>query len=138
MKNYYHLMGVPLDADQHAIRKTYRQLARQYHPDLNGDDMTGEEHFKKIVVAYEILGDPVKRALYDRQLSIQQSTATSAQSTGNNYQTTYYHRTRHSRPGDFSFMKFAVIWLGFQIFWFLLDKLVKYFHNVFWFLHPLN
>jgi molecular chaperone DnaJ len=61
----YALLGVPRDADPETIKKTYRRLARQLHPDVNPDPQT-QERFKEISRAYEILSDPQKRAVYDR------------------------------------------------------------------------
>ena len=61
----YELLGVPRDADADAIKKAYRRLARQLHPDVNPDP-DAQETFKEISRAYEILSDPQKRAAYDR------------------------------------------------------------------------
>src|ERR1700691_976311 len=63
--DYYEVLGVPHDADQDAIRRAYRRLARQYHPDLNSDE-DAEERFKELGEAYEVLSDPDKREQYDR------------------------------------------------------------------------
>ena len=60
--NLYSLLGVSKDASLYAIKKAYRKLAFQYHPDKNP---AGEEKFKQINVAYEILKDPDKRRKYD-------------------------------------------------------------------------
>jgi curved DNA-binding protein len=65
-KDYYKILGVPRNADAKAIKKAFRQLARQYHPDANPDDPHAEERFKEINEAYEVLSDPEKRAKYDR------------------------------------------------------------------------
>lgn len=65
-RDYYEVLGVPKDADQGAIKKAYRKLAIQYHPDKNPDDKTAEEKFKEAAEAYEILSDDDKRARYDR------------------------------------------------------------------------
>ena len=63
--DYYEVLGVPRDADQDAIRRAYRKLARQYHPDVNSDS-DAEERFKEIGEAYEVLSDAEKRERYDR------------------------------------------------------------------------
>ncbi|MFN3705432.1 MAG: DnaJ C-terminal domain-containing protein [Thermoflexales bacterium] len=65
-KDYYQILGVSRDADAETIKKAYRKLARQYHPDANKNDKRAEEKFKEINEAYEVLSDPEKRRLYDR------------------------------------------------------------------------
>jgi curved DNA-binding protein len=65
-KDYYKILGVERNASQDDIRKAYRKLAMQYHPDRNPDDKQAEEHFKDINEAYQVLNDPQKRAHYDR------------------------------------------------------------------------
>ena len=64
-QDLYDLLGVTRDADADAIKKAYRKLARQYHPDVNDDPAT-QEMFKEVSRAYEVLSDPQKRAAYDR------------------------------------------------------------------------
>lgn len=61
----YDLLGVPRDADKDAIKKAYRRLARDSHPDRNPDDAGAEDRFKRISQAYAVLSDPERRAAYD-------------------------------------------------------------------------
>ncbi|MGZ4475310.1 MAG: molecular chaperone DnaJ [Nocardioides sp.] len=61
----YELLGVDRDADDATIKKAYRKLARQYHPDVNPDP-AAQDRFKEVSHAYEILSDPQKRAAFDR------------------------------------------------------------------------
>lgn len=65
-KDYYDILGVARDASGDEIKRAYRKLARQHHPDVAHDKSKAEHHFKEINEAYEILSDPNKRAHYDR------------------------------------------------------------------------
>ena len=65
MRNLYDVLGVARDADQAAIRKAFKQLARENHPDLNKDNESKADRFKEVSAAYEVLGDEEKRSLYD-------------------------------------------------------------------------
>ncbi len=65
-KDYYQILGVPRGADQAEIKKAFRRLARQYHPDANQDNKGSEEKFKEVNEAYEVLSDPEKRKMYDQ------------------------------------------------------------------------
>jgi molecular chaperone DnaJ len=64
--DYYKVLGVGKNASEAEIKKAYRKLARQYHPDRNSGDKKAEERFKEISQAYDVLSDPEKRKHYDR------------------------------------------------------------------------
>ena len=65
-RDYYEVLGVDKGADEAAIKKAYRQLAKKYHPDVNPGDKEAEEKFKEVNEAYQTLSDPQKRATYDQ------------------------------------------------------------------------
>ncbi len=64
--DYYKILGVGKNASDEEIKKSYRKLARQYHPDTNQGDKKAEERFKQISQAHDVLSDPDKRKAYDR------------------------------------------------------------------------
>lgn len=65
-RDYYEVLGVSKDADEAAVKKAYRRLAKKYHPDSNSGNAQAEEAFKEVTEAYTILSDEKKRRLYDR------------------------------------------------------------------------
>ena len=65
-RDYYEVLGVGHNATEQEIKRAYRRLAIKYHPDKNPGDKGAEERFKEAAEAYSVLGDPKKRALYDR------------------------------------------------------------------------
>jgi molecular chaperone DnaJ len=66
MRDYYEILGVPRNADGETIKKAYRRLALEHHPDRNGGSKDAEERFREATEAYEVLRDAEKRAAYDR------------------------------------------------------------------------
>lgn len=77
MTDYYSILEVSRGADQEEIKKAFRKKALDYHPDRNPGDKEAESKFKKIAEAFEVLGDPEKRKIYDRTGTINGPTRTS-------------------------------------------------------------
>jgi curved DNA-binding protein len=88
-KDYYKILGVDRKAGADEIRKAYRKLAKQYHPDYNPNNRQAEERFKEINEAYEVLNDPQKRSHYDRLGS------------------DYSQWQRRGAPGDFDWSRYG-------------------------------
>lgn len=88
-KDYYKILGVDRKASEEDIRKAYRKLAMQYHPDRNPNDKQAEERFKEINEAYQVLSDAKKRTHYDR--------------LGSDYSTWQ----RRGAPGDFDWGQYG-------------------------------
>src|ERR1700684_558492 len=65
-RDYYEVLGVPRDASEAEIKKAFRRLARELHPDVNQHDPDAEEKFKEAAAAHEALTDPARAAPYDR------------------------------------------------------------------------
>src|SRR5829696_6584414 len=65
-RDAYEVLGVPRDADEGQVKKAFRALARELHPDVNNHDPDAEEKFKEAAEAYEILSDAERRQVYDR------------------------------------------------------------------------
>ena len=64
-KSLYEILGVARDVDAEPLRRAYRELARELHPDVNPDDPAAQERFKQVTRAYGVLSDPEQRTLYD-------------------------------------------------------------------------
>jgi curved DNA-binding protein len=88
-KDYYKILGVDRKASSDEIRKAYRKLAKQYHPDYNPNNNQAEERFKEINEAYEVLNDSQKRSHYDRLGS------------------DYSQWQRRGTPGDFDWSRYG-------------------------------
>src|SRR4051812_8068903 len=69
-KDFYQVLGVAKDADQATIKKAYRKLARENHPDSKPGDKAAEDRFKQVAEAYDVLGDKAKRKEYDDMRSV--------------------------------------------------------------------
>ena len=65
-RDYYEILGIAKSASADEIKKSYRKVAMQFHPDRNPGDKAAEEKFKEAAEAYEVLSDADKRAQYDR------------------------------------------------------------------------
>ena len=65
-RDYYEVLGVDKSSDEQTIKKAYRKLAKQYHPDMNPGDQEAEKKFKEINEAYAVLSDSEKKARYDQ------------------------------------------------------------------------
>src|SRR4051794_10469903 len=65
-RDYYEILGIPKSASADDIKKTYRKLARKFHPDTNRSDPSAEAKFKEVQEAYDILSDAKKRSAYDQ------------------------------------------------------------------------
>lgn len=110
-KDYYKILGIPRTAGDDDIRKAFRKLARQYHPDVARDKKVAEDKFKEINEAYEVLGDPVKRAKYDQLGADWQARAQGRTSPGG-----FRRGTRTAGFGDAQDFEFQFDGTGFSDF----------------------
>ena len=94
-QDYYDVLGVPRNAGAEDIKKAFRKLAMQYHPDRNHEP-GAEARFKQVNEAYEVLSDPEKRAMYDRfgHAATRARTRTRAGSTGSRVRRARRHLRR--------------------------------------------
>ena len=65
-KDYYKILGIKKDAKADEVKKSYRRLARKFHPDVNPNDKSAEDKFKEVQEAYDVLSDDKKRKIFDR------------------------------------------------------------------------
>lgn len=72
MKDYYYFLGIPNDASEEDIKKSYRKLSLKYHPDKNENDDFFADRFREIQEAYETLSDKSRRKSYDQNLESHQ------------------------------------------------------------------
>lgn len=81
-KDYYKILGVQRDADEATIKKAFRKLAKQYHPDTNNGNAEAEKKFTEINEAYSVLGDEEKRKEYDENKQGEQDSSANSESQG--------------------------------------------------------
>ena len=91
---YYEILGVPKEADATQIKKAFRKLAMQYHPDVSKEP-EAETRFKLIYIAYDILTDPYKRTLYDEMQERRQREPVYEERKMNDWQAGVAHTARH-------------------------------------------
>ncbi len=111
MPTYYELLGIPVDATPPEIKRAYRQLARQYHPDSG--NTTDSVQFVAITEAYQTLIDENLRAVYDRQLKVQQAQAAYDRARDMVAQRSTQRERHELRP-------FYWMLIGFVIFFFIM------------------
>jgi curved DNA-binding protein len=112
-KDYYEVLGVPRSAGDEDIRKAFRKLARQYHPDVAKNKAAAEEKFKEINEAYEVLGDADKRKRYDELGANWKHGAEFRPPPGSG---TYRTRRSSGGPGNFAEAEFHFGGTGFSDF----------------------
>ena len=101
MRNYYKVMGLKFEATDDEIKRTYRELAKQCHPDMHPDDKDAAARFAEISEAYETLGDSARRAEYDRQVQ-EMMTARRAAAQQQQQQQQQRQQQQRTMPPNFS------------------------------------
>ena len=96
-RDYYRLLGVPRDASVEHIKRAYKRLARQWHPDIGGGD---PEQFRALQDAYETLSNPEARARYDRALEKDRRPASGAIPVSVSYHDTAWHERTEAPTGE--------------------------------------
>ncbi len=99
-KDYYKILGVEKNTDSETIKKAYRRLAKEWHPDKNPENPKSEDKFKEIAEAYDVLSDTDKRKKFDDFISIGQPKS-NTQTTASQHQRTY-SRKKTADESDFS------------------------------------
>lgn len=102
-EDYYRILGVSRDADEATIKKAFRKLAKQYHPDTNNGNPEAEKKFREINEAYSVLSDEGKRKEYDEGEQKEQSSSTKAESRTTNPFTGFTARNFKMDFGDMMF-----------------------------------
>ena len=100
MLNYYSILGISATANEHEIKKAYRELAKKLHPDLNNNSEESEEKFKLIKQAYETLSDKNKKFIFDQKLAAHSEKNSRFGASSNTNITT--SKRRRERPYNFS------------------------------------
>ena len=96
-RDYYEILGVTKTASDADIKRAYRKLAMQYHPDRNPGDKAAEERFKKAAEAYAVLADGEKRSIYDR---FGHAGVSSAAGAGGGFDPTIFSYSTQSRSAS--------------------------------------
>src|SRR5699024_9468689 len=122
-KDYYKILGVDKKATKGEIKKAYRKLAKKYHPDMNPDDTTAANKFKKVTEAYEVLSDDDKRKQYDTFGS------TGNFSAGQNFDPSQYGLDLNFGAGGYSYTSTGGG--GFSDFWIVGGGLSDFFNMFF-------
>ncbi|MDJ0714895.1 MAG: DnaJ C-terminal domain-containing protein [Prochloraceae cyanobacterium] len=106
-KDYYGILAVSTNASTEEIKKSYRRLARRYHPDLNREDKGAEEKFKDINEAYEILSDETKRSQYDQYSRSWNQRGWGSKAGGTRIQTVFKRNGNGSSADEVDFSQYG-------------------------------